>query len=157
MEDPIIDSIADRFNDQKPALVLYPQAAAVPFRPDGRGGWEVLLIRKRSGKKWGIPKGVIDPGQAPRDTALNESLEEAGVEGELLPEPLGEFRYEKWGGVCEVETFALRVTAAHAAYQEQDTRERRWFPIAEAARAAHRPAVAGLIAALGRDLAGAGA
>lgn len=152
MNDDVISSITDPFMDQKPALPRFPQAAAIPFRPDGRGGWEVLLIRKRTGKKWGVPKGVVDPGQTPRDTAHNESREEAGVEGELLPEPLGRFQYEKWGGACDVDVFAMRVTAAHETYLEQAVRERRWFPIAEAARTVGRPALTGFIAALGRKL-----
>src|SRR5688572_24378218 len=69
------------------------QAAAIPFRTKG-GKAEILLIR-RKGRPWGIPKGSIDPGHTPRECALNEAEEEAGLHGELLEEPLGEFVYEK--------------------------------------------------------------
>ena len=39
------------------------QAAAIPFRTDPQSGrLEVLMIRRRDGRKWGIPKGLVDPG-----------------------------------------------------------------------------------------------
>jgi 8-oxo-dGTP pyrophosphatase MutT (NUDIX family) len=123
-----------------------PQAAAVPFRTSAEGDLEVLLIRRRQGGAWGIPKGLIDPGHTAPEAAAIEALEEAGVEGELLQESLGTFEYAKFGGTCRVEVFGLRVTRVHERYEEERLRERRWFPVARAARAAKRPAVGALIA-----------
>ena len=50
------------------------QAAAIPFRRDG-DGVRVCIIRKRDSERWGIPKGLVDPGDTPEQTALTESLE----------------------------------------------------------------------------------
>ena len=129
-----------------------PQAAAVPFRTAPSGGVEVLLIRRRGKKKWGIPKGLVDPGNTREQTALIESTEEAGVSGEILGPPLGEYTYEKFGGTCRVVVYALRVTGEHERFPEERSRERRWFPLDEAARAVHRQDVATFVRGLGTRL-----
>ena len=129
-----------------------PQAAAVPFCTDTAGTLEVLLIRRRPDGGWGIPKGVIDPGHTALEAAAIEALEEAGVEGELMPRSLGSYEYAKFGGTCRVKVFGLRVTRVHDHYDEEQLRERRWFAVADAVRAARRPAIAAFIARLERRL-----
>lgn len=133
------------------------QAAAIPFRTDRRTGEvEVLLIRRRDERKprakWGIPKGLVDPGFNHEDTAHMESMQEAGVDGPLSDEPLGEFTYEKFGGTCLVRVYAMKVTKVRDHWDEEDERERRWFPIAEAADTVGREWVARLIRKLSRQL-----
>jgi 8-oxo-dGTP pyrophosphatase MutT (NUDIX family) len=122
-----------------------PQAATIPFRSTDAGGVEVLLIRRRGKDKWGIPKGLVDPGHKHEQTALIESAEEAGVEGALVIPPLGDYTYEKFGGTCRVIVYALRVTAARERFLEDRSRERRWFPLEEAARTVHRQDVGEMI------------
>src|SRR3954469_20864193 len=123
-----------------------PQAAAVPFRTSAAGAVEVLLIRRRPDGGWGIPKGLIDPGRTALEAAATEAMEEAGVEGELLPATLGVFEYGKFGGTCRVEVFGLRVSRVHDHFDEERLRERRWFPLDDAARAAKRSDVGAIIA-----------
>ena len=127
-----------------------PQAAAVPFRRTGDGELHVLLIRRRGKQKWAIPKGLVDPGRTHEQTALIESEEEAGIAGELVGPPLGEYLYEKFGGTCRVVVYALRVTTERERFLEERSRERRWFPLDEAARVVHRDDVAEMIRRLGR-------
>lgn len=71
-------------------------AGILLFRRSGRGP-EVLLAHmggpfwaSKDVGAWTIPKGEIDPGEAPRDAALREFAEETGhrVDGDVLP--LGE-------------------------------------------------------------------
>jgi phosphohistidine phosphatase len=134
------------------------QAAAVPFRTDRRtGAVEVLLIRRRdeAGRpkaKWGIPKGLVDPGFNHEDAAHMESMQEAGVDGPLSASPLGEFTYEKFGGTYLVRVYAMKVTKVRDHWDEEDERVRRWFPIAEAADTVGRESVARLIRKLSRQL-----
>src|SRR3954452_21938189 len=123
-----------------------PQAAAVPFRTGDAGAVEVLLIRRRPEGGWGIPKGLIDPGHTALEAAATEAMEEAGVEGEFLPQPLGVFEYPKFGGTCRVEVFGLHVSRVHDHFDEERVRERRWFGLDDAARVAKRPDVAAIIA-----------
>jgi phosphohistidine phosphatase len=131
-----------------------PQAAAIPFRVADDGRVEVLLIRRRGKAKWGIPKGLVDPGHTPEQTALIESDEEAGVEGQLVGLPLGDYTYQKFGGTCQVTVFALRVTVERTRWLEERSRERQWFALTDAARTVGRDDQAALIEALGRRLSG---
>jgi len=110
----------------------YAQSAALPYRHDGNG-LEVLLVTSRSGRRWVVPKGLIEPGLSAAASAAKEALEEAGVEGRIGKRPLGSYSYEKWGGVCDVEVFPL---AARVLYDEwdEDDRQREWVSLDEAVR-----------------------
>lgn len=110
----------------------YPQSAALPYRRNG-AGLEVLLVTSSRGRRWVIPKGLVEPDLTPAASAAKEALEEAGVEGRLAAEPLGTYTYEKWGGVCEVEVYPLCVQRIHAAWDE-DHRLREWVSVEEAVR-----------------------
>jgi phosphohistidine phosphatase len=68
------------------------------------------------------------------DSALKEALEEAGVDGVVGESPLGSYRYRKWGGVCEVEVFPLRVRNELDEWPESRFRRRRWFSVRKAMR-----------------------
>jgi 8-oxo-dGTP pyrophosphatase MutT (NUDIX family) len=123
------------------------QAAAIPVRKDPKTGRpQVLLIRRRDGRKWGIPKGLVDPGYTHAQTAAKESVEEAGVEGVVSGAPVGDFTYDKFGGTCLVKVYVLRVTRVLDHWDEEAVRERRWFDAREAGGVASRPAVRELIA-----------
>jgi 8-oxo-dGTP pyrophosphatase MutT (NUDIX family) len=108
---------------------LIAQAAAIPFQQDIDGSVRVLLIRRKPDGKWGIPKGLVDPGYTHPQAALTEAHEEAGAEGQIVGEPLGEFIYEKFRGTCCVIVYAMQVTRLHSRYLEKDVRERAWFGI----------------------------
>ena len=79
-----------------------------------RGRWWFAAVRpqgKREGT-WALPKGLVDAGEAPAETALREGFEETGVEGRLGAK-LGDVRYVyTWDGerVFKVVSFFL----AHA-------------------------------------------
>src|SRR5437588_12755509 len=97
------------------------QAAAVPMR-EGR----VCLVTSSSGKRWVVPKGVIDPGQTAGEIALQEAWEEAGLTGVLRPEAVGSYLYQKWGTTCYVTVFVMEVVDAHDDWPERSVRERSW-------------------------------
>ena len=105
-------------------------------------------IRRRDGRKWGIPKGLVDPGDTHAQTAAKESFEEAGIEGVISDAPVGDFTYDKFGGTCLVRVYVLHVTRMLDHWDEEGFRERRWFDVREAADTAARPAVRELIAKL---------
>ncbi|MFO0864463.1 MAG: NUDIX hydrolase [Gemmataceae bacterium] len=100
------------------------QAAALPIR-NGR----VCLVTSSNGKRWVIPKGLIEPGQTAGETALQEAWEEAGLTGTLRPEPIGSFVYEKWCGVCHVTVFAMHVTEVAQHWPERELRQRNWVGV----------------------------
>jgi 8-oxo-dGTP pyrophosphatase MutT (NUDIX family) len=45
---------------------------------------DVALILVGAQKRWQLPKGLLDEGESPEETALREVREEAGIETELL-------------------------------------------------------------------------
>jgi 8-oxo-dGTP pyrophosphatase MutT (NUDIX family) len=99
-----------------------PQAAAIPVRA-GR----VCLVSSRSGKRWVIPKGCLEPGKTAGQIALQEAWEEAGLVGVLKPEPVGSYVYEKAGTRYHVTAFLLHVEAVVRDYPEGGWRTRRWY------------------------------
>lgn len=113
------------------------QASAVPYRwRDGR--LEFCLITSSKGRRWGFPKGIIDPGETPQQTALKEAEEEAGLHGRIEGPPLGQYEYQKWGTVLVVAAYVMRVTAADDDWQEAAWRGRAWHSPEDARNAIDR-------------------
>src|SRR5262249_47347951 len=106
---------------------LLRQAAVVPFR-----NAQVCLVSSRSGKRWVVPKGCLEPGKTSGEIALQEAWEEAGLLGYLAPEPIGSYVYEKDGFLCYVIVFLLTVTEVVDSYPEVGLRQRLWLPVTQA-------------------------
>lgn len=111
----------------------YSQSGALPFRWR-KGRVEILLISKRRKDRWGIPKGIIEPGLTAAASAAKETVEEAGAIGRVDSFVLGHYQIEKWGGICDVAVFPLEVTDVLEASQwaEAHKRDRHWFHAADA-------------------------
>ena len=109
------------------------QAAAVPFRRNG-SAVSLCLITAASSRQWSIPKGNIERGSSPADTALEEAWEEAGLRGRIVGESLGSFEYRKFGSLLLVAVYLLEVQTAADHWDEDDVRRRRWVGPAEALR-----------------------
>lgn len=116
------------------------QASAIPYRRRN-GQLEFCLITSMSGKRWGFPKGIVDPGNSPTETALLEAAEEAGLEGRIIGEPLGTYEYQKWSSELVVAVFVMEVSQANDAWQEADLRERVWLTAEQAIDRLDRPAL----------------
>src|SRR5262249_30679960 len=94
------------------------QAAAIPVRMG-----QVCLVTSRSGKRWVIPKGCLEPGKTAGEIALQEAWEEAGIVGVLQPDPVGSYLYDKAGITCHVLVFVLQVTQLCDRWPEDGFRE----------------------------------
>jgi 8-oxo-dGTP pyrophosphatase MutT (NUDIX family) len=125
---PGLDSVvADRrTSSEKPV-----QSAAIPFRKGVRT--EICLIRRRDSESWGIPKGFIDKGCSPEEAALNEALEEAGLNGRILGGRVGVYEYDKRDASLTVAVCLMRVQEELDRWRDMKLRERRWFSPKEAA------------------------
>jgi phosphohistidine phosphatase len=93
---------------------------------------QVCLIRRKTSSAWGIPKGMVDPGETHEATALNEAWEEAGLQGRLVGEPLGTYKYSKWGLRLSVAVYLMQVLVEADDWEEDRIRERKWASFAEA-------------------------
>jgi 8-oxo-dGTP pyrophosphatase MutT (NUDIX family) len=107
-------------------------------------GREMVAAIRPGGKRegvWALPKGRIDPGERPEETALREVCEETGVEGRL-EEKLGDIRYVyTWDGerIFKVVSFylvrAVRGRIGEIADEMRiEVEEARWLPLEEAPR-----------------------
>jgi len=103
------------------------QAAAIPVRK-GR----ICLVSSRSGKRWVIPKGCLEPGKTTGEIALQEAWEEAGLTGVLDNQPVGSYVYEKFGSQHHVTVFLMQVTEEAEEFPERSFRERCWHTPAQA-------------------------
>lgn len=111
---------------------LPEQAAAIPFRRDVSGDVEVCLVRRLDSNRWSLPKGTVDRGDTHGQTALKETLEEAGLRGRLRGDSIGIYRYEKSGDTLRVTVYLMEVESHETKWDESARRERRWFPLSEA-------------------------
>ncbi len=55
-------------------------AGGIVFNDKG----QVLLTQHSQNKHWSFPKGLIDPGQTPKEAAIREVREEGGVEAGII-------------------------------------------------------------------------
>jgi 8-oxo-dGTP pyrophosphatase MutT (NUDIX family) len=108
-----------------------------------RGAWWLAAARPQ-GKPagtWVLPKGLIDAGESPAETALREGFEETGVSSRLGPK-LGDVRYVyTWAGerVFKVVSFYLaRAVGGRIgelpAGMEVEVAEARWLRLDDAPR-----------------------
>ncbi len=116
----------------KPAR-FFQQSGVIPYRIRN-GIIEVLLITSSSGKRWVIPKGMIEPLMTSQDSAAKEAWEEAGIRGQVLPTSMGTYEYQKWGGTCQVEVFLLQVETVLEDWPEASIRKREWLSVKEAVK-----------------------
>ena len=109
-----------------------------------RGRPMLAAIRPRGKREgvWALPKGNLDPGEKPDQTALREVREETGVEGRLV-EKLGDvkYTYTRPGGVRVfkiVSFYLLRAGRGRIGAVEEpmelEVAEARWLPLDEAPR-----------------------
>ena len=111
-------------------------SGGVVVRPT-EGGWEVCLIGVRGA--WSLPKGLVEAGESPEETALREIAEETGATGRSLGK-LGDVRYQfTWEGerIFKVVSFFLvRYEGGRLGDIPEEFRhevaEARWLPLAEA-------------------------
>jgi 8-oxo-dGTP pyrophosphatase MutT (NUDIX family) len=113
------------------------QAAALALRTVN-GRLEILLVTSRDTGRWVLPKGWIEPGESPLETALREASEEAGLKCTGETQPIGRFSYTKkrprrGDRLCQVDVYQLAVTRQLKSWPEDKQRQRAWFDLRDAA------------------------
>ncbi len=112
-------------------------AGGVLYRRSENGP-EVACIVLKGGKVLALPKGLIDPGEAPEEAAAREVAEETGMRG--IPEaPLGYIKYGYRDPRRDLRIFKLvhfflfRYEAGDPRDHDAEVEEVRWLPMEEAA------------------------
>lgn len=128
------------------------QVAAIPFRLDGSGNVEVLLITSSTTNRFIVPKGWPMRGKSGKKAAVTEAKEEAGVTGKALKQPLGVYSY--WKRLSNrfvnvtVTVYLLPVAEILPDWKESERRRRAWLSPADAATLIDEPELASLIGSM---------
>jgi len=112
---------------------VHHQAAVVPYRIRNER-LEVALVTTSRGKGWIVPKGSVDHGERPRDAAIREAEEEAGLRGIVTRKPIGRYHHVKGNLHRQVDVYLMRVTSVLENWLEDNVRRRRWMRTSDAAQ-----------------------
>jgi 8-oxo-dGTP pyrophosphatase MutT (NUDIX family) len=111
-------------------------AGGVVYQDRGGEMW-VALIATKEGQAWGLPKGLIEKGEKPLATALRETEEETGLQGEPVAD-LGYIEYWYRDSATKilyhkfVHYFLLSNTGGDFRDHDWEVDQARWFPVDEA-------------------------
>jgi phosphohistidine phosphatase len=130
----------------------YSQSSVIPYRLR-KGKPEILVIASSKGNHLVVPKGIKDPGLTLREAAVKEAWEEAGIEGEVAPDILGEYHFKKWGAACAVKVYPMKVTRIIPEDEwEERHRGRTWMSPGKAAKRLKRKQLRPLVKSLEKML-----
>ena len=113
-------------------------AGAIVFR-QGTDGTEVLLIRMRH-DRYSFPKGHMEPGETPEETALREVSEETGITVRLLPGFRVSVPSARAGDQRSVHFYAAEYVSGTLQPQQSELEDALWCPANEAAARVTFPA-----------------
>jgi 8-oxo-dGTP pyrophosphatase MutT (NUDIX family) len=132
-------AVLDRFASppSQSAPVDERQSGVIPYSMVDATPVFLLITSRRTGR-WIFPKGGLEVGLEPWDSAQKEAFDEAGVEGIVNTISVGSYRAWKTRGVrrlvIEVDMFPFRVERQLDNWRETDERHRHWATLAEASR-----------------------
>ncbi len=113
-------------------------AGGVVFRR-GEGSVEVVIVSVGGQNRWQLPKGLVDEGENPENTAVREAREEAGVSSEIV-QSIETIEYWYAGldkGIRvrfhkRVHFYLLRYLSGDTNDHDSEVNEARWVPIEDA-------------------------
>jgi 8-oxo-dGTP diphosphatase len=121
----------------KPAsLRTQHSSGGVIFRRRG-GGVEIAMIAVKGGAAWCLPKGMVDRGESPEETALREVWEETGLSGRIVGK-VGSISYwyfmREKNAKCKktVDFYLMEYVDGKTSDHDHEVEDSCWFPIEEA-------------------------
>jgi len=121
----------------KPASIKHLHSAGgVIFKKEG-DTFEVALIAMKNKTVWTLPKGIIDKGEQPEESAVREIKEETGLTGKII-DALGDKSYwfylKAENAKCRktVSYFLLQYVDGNIGDYCREVDEAKWFVLDEA-------------------------
>ena len=102
---------------------------------------EIALVAVKDSKVWCLPKGIINKGEEPDETAIREVSEETGLKGRVI-EKLGEINYwyylkeEKAKCRKTVHFYLLEYEGGDISKHDWEVDKAAWFQIDDALKIA---------------------
>ena len=121
-------------------IVRQVSSGGVIFRKND-ASVEIALVAVKDGKVWCLPKGIIDKGEEPDETAIREVSEETGLKGRVI-EKLGEINYwyylKEENAKCRktVHFFLLEYETGDISKHDWEVDKAAWFQIDDALKIA---------------------
>lgn len=129
----------------------------MPYRHDGRGGIDILMLTSRQTRRFILPKGWPMKGLRDCEAAAQEAREEAGVVGTVHELPVGRFRYWKRlkGSfvLITVEVYPLHVEQELDKWKERKSRSRAWLALDKAVLLIDEPELVSILESIAPVLA----
>jgi ADP-ribose pyrophosphatase YjhB (NUDIX family) len=136
-----------------PANVEQELCGVLPWRRTKRGEIKVLLVAPRGGGQWSLPSGLPGNDRTPRQTAMREAFEKAGVVGHLDAKPIGS--YSSQGALsegstmpCVVVIYGLKVRGTLTNWPASTRCKRRWYRLDDAIQVVSNAGLKQLLASI---------
>lgn len=118
-------------------VVREPTAGGVVYRRHPSNGQVEILLIQDAKDRWTIPKGHIEPGEQPRETAVREVQEETGLQELKALQYLGKihFRYRRQQSLVLMTTDIFLISAlgdTNKIKKEEWMNGIKWFPAHDA-------------------------
>ena len=104
---------------------VYQQSSVIPIIVDN-GQFKILLVNNRSQTRWIFPKGIIESELNAVESAQKEALEEAGITGTVLNQPIGKYYYQKNDSTHQVFVYIMIVDKILDKWPESGFRKRKY-------------------------------
>ncbi len=129
---------------RRPATIIRQVSSGGVIYRKHNSSFEIALVAVKNGKVWCLPKGMVDRGEKPAETAIREVSEETGLKGKII-EKLGEISYwyylkeEKAKCRKTVHFFLLEYESGDISKHDWEVDKVAWFKIDDALKiAAHK-------------------
>lgn len=92
------------------------------------GELRFLLIKNKRSAHWGFPKGHVERGESPEETAAREVFEETGIQIDIIPEFASKAEYTIQGKVEKsVTIFLARTQNTNTVIQKEEIEDYIWL------------------------------